>query len=277
MPKQITFKIRGFARESIGQFDGQKYNTTFEYHSITLKPYHFFMKDLFGKALYNYVTGISKEDLITETSISEEDILPISYLFRGYDQMPSIEQKALALCRGSVLDIGAGSGSHSLYLQEVQKMDVTALDNSKGSIQCCQQRGILKTIHMDVFDLKDVAFDTLLMLMNGSGLFGTYQEVTEKLKQLKNLLKAGGQILIDSSDIIYMFDQDEDGGHWVSTENDYYGELEYTLKYQGESQTTSWLYLDFNSLAKLSEDAGLHCELILKGDHFDYLAKLSIK
>lgn len=234
------------------------------------------MEDLFGTALYNYFKGISKEDLRTETSISEEDILSMSYLFRSYDQMPPIEQKALELCKGSVLDIGAGSGSHSLYLQEVRGMDVTALDTSKGSIQCCQERGILKTIHKDVFQFQSATFDTLLMLMNGSGIFAKYQDVSNKLEQLKTLLKPGGQILMDSSDIIYMFDQDEDGGHWVFTDNDYYGEVEYTLKYQGESQTSTWLYLDFNSLNRLSQAVGFRCELIKQGDHFDYLAKLTV-
>jgi hypothetical protein len=100
--------------------------------------------------------------------------------------------------------------------------------------------------------------------------------VTKKLERLKSLLKPGGQILIDSSDILYMFDQDQDGGHWVSTENEYYGEVEYTLTYQGESETTSWLYLDFNTLSRLSEAAGFQCDLILEGDHFDYLARLSL-
>jgi len=235
------------------------------------------MKDLFGKALYNYFTKVSKEDLLTETSISEQDILPMSYLFRTYDQMPPIEQKALELSKGSVLDIGAGSGSHSLYLQEVRGMDVTALDSSKGSIETCRLRGIKKVINNDVFTLQQGAFDTLLMLMNGSGIFQKHQQVTGKLNKLKSLLNPSGQILIDSSDIIYMFDQDEDGGHWVNTPYDYYGELDYTLKYQGESQSTTWLYLDFNSLCTLSEAAGFKCELILEGDHYDYLARLTLE
>ena len=232
------------------------------------------MKDLFGKAVYNYFKGTSKEDLRTETSISEEDILPISYLFRSYDNMPSLEKKALELCRGSVLDIGAGSGSHALYLQENRQLDVTALDISKGCIQCCTERGILKTIRQDVFKFQSESFDTLLMLMNGSGIFEKYQDVSKKLQHLKTLLKPGGQILIDSSDIIYMFDQDEDGGHWIPTDNDYYGELSYTLIYQGDSQTTTWLYLDFHSLSSLSHIAGFQCELISQGEHYDYLAKL---
>src|SRR5699024_10634432 len=181
----------------------QKYKTAPEYHRTTLKPYFISMKDLFGKALYNYFTKVSKEDLLTETSISEQDILPMSYLFRGYDQMPEIEQKALELCKGSVLDIGAGSGSHSLYLQQVRGLDVTALDSSKGSIQCCKKRGIQKTIHKDIFELQSPTFDTLLMLMNGSEIFGKYHHVTDKLTHLKPLLKPAGQILIDLSDIIY--------------------------------------------------------------------------
>lgn len=233
------------------------------------------MKDLFGKALLNYLSGVSKEDLRTETSLSEEDILPMSYLFRTYDQMPPIEKKALALCKGSVLDIGAGSGSHSLYLQEVRQMDVTAIDCSKGSIETCKHRGIKKVINADVFDLQQGSFDTLLMIMNGTGIFKRYRDVTRKLKKIKNLLNPGGQILIDSSDIIYMFDQEEDGGHWVNTPYEYYGELEYTLKYQQDTQTTTWLYLDFNSLRALSANAGFKCELILEGDHFDYLARLT--
>lgn len=232
------------------------------------------MKDLFGQAVFNYLHVLSKETLYTETSISEKEILPIPYLFRSFDQMPALEQKALKLCRGSVLDIGAGSGAHALYLQQTRKLDVTAIDRSAGCAKCCREQGISKTIHQDVFSLQNQSFDTLLMLMNGSGIFGKYREVPEKLQHLKTLLKPGGQILIDSSDIIYMFDQDTDGGYWVPTGNDYYGEVNYTLTYKGESQSFPWLYLDFQSLSNLSEDAGFQCEMICQGEHHDYLAKL---
>lgn len=73
------------------------------------------MKDLFGQAILDYQTGNAPEDIITETSISEEDELSVAYLFRDYQQMPAIEKKALALAKGKVLDLGCGAGSHGLY------------------------------------------------------------------------------------------------------------------------------------------------------------------
>ncbi|MCM5661568.1 class I SAM-dependent methyltransferase [Galbibacter mesophilus] len=232
------------------------------------------MKDLIGLAIQDYYNDNFTEEIYTETSISEEDILPVSYLFREYDEMPVLEQKALQLARGTVLDIGCGAGSHSLYLQNKKKVDVTALDISEGAIEVCKNRGVEKTVHGNVFQLKNEEYDTVLLLMNGTGIFERYKEVPNKLKHLKSLLKKDGQILIDSSDIIYMFDEDEDGGKWIPMDGDYYGELSYTLKYKGQTETTSWLYLDFDTLQTLAEMAGLTCELIAEGDHYDYLARL---
>ncbi|MCF8715637.1 class I SAM-dependent methyltransferase [Joostella atrarenae] len=234
------------------------------------------MKDLFGKAILDYYHKNLSEDILTETSISDEDVLPISYLFRSYKDMPPLEREALKESFGNVLDIGCGAGSHSLYLQETKKLSVTALDISEGAIKITKERGVKNVIQQDIFQLKEKKYDTILMLMNGTGIFGTYKSVPEKLKHLKSLLSEKGQILIDSSDIIYMFDEDEDGGKWVPMDNDYYGELTYTLKYKGEVETTTWLYLDFNTLSLFCEMVGLKCEQIATGDNYDYLAKITI-
>jgi len=102
------------------------------------------MKDLFGRALLDYHNGNYTEDLITWTTISEEDKLPLSYLFRDFKNMPLIEQKALNLAKGKVLDIGCGAGSHSLYLQK-KGMAITALDSSMGAITVCKKRGVMNT------------------------------------------------------------------------------------------------------------------------------------
>ncbi|WP_417444477.1 class I SAM-dependent methyltransferase [Joostella sp.] len=234
------------------------------------------MKDLFGKAILDYYHENLSEDILTETSISDEDILPISYLFRSYKDMPPLEREALKKSFGNVLDIGCGAGSHSLYLQEIKKLSVTAIDISEGAIKIAKERGVKNVIQKDIFQLKEKKYDTILMLMNGTGIFGTYKSVPEKLKHLKSLLSEKGQILIDSSDIIYMFDEDEDGGKWVPMDNDYYGELTYTLKYKGETETTTWLYLDFSTLSLFCEMVGLKCEQIAAGDNYDYLAKITI-
>jgi SAM-dependent methyltransferase len=235
------------------------------------------MKDLFGKAILDYQTNDAPEDLITETSISEADEMSVSYLFRTYNEMPKLEQKALQLAKGSVLDVGCGAGSHTLALQNERKLNVTAIDISENAVKACQLRGLKNVIVQHILDFNSsTKFDTILLLMNGTGIFGTLKETGNYLQKLKSLLNENGQILIDSSDLIYMFDQDEDGAYCIPADG-YYGELTYTVQYKGETEDTfPWLYLDYNTLQNAAIANGLKCELIEEGEHFDYLAKLSL-
>lgn len=235
------------------------------------------MKDLFGKAIFDFYTKNSPEDIITETSISEEDEMSVEYLFRTYNEMPKIEQKALQLAKGKILDVGCGAGSHALSLQNERSLDVTAIDISEKAVETCRLRGIKNAKVENILDFEGEKFDTILLLMNGTGIFGQLKNCNKYLSKLKSLLNPGGQILIDSSDIIYMFDEDEDGGKWIPSENDYYGELVFNISYKGEKEEPfDWLYLDYNTLQNGAIANGLNCELILEGEHYDYLAKLSI-
>jgi SAM-dependent methyltransferase len=230
------------------------------------------MKDLFGKAILDFQTNNDPQALITETTISEADEMDVAYLFRNFDQMPAIEQRALQLCKGTILDVGCGAGSHSLYLQQ-QNLDVTSIDSSENAIKACRLRGVKNPIHINLLDVED-KFDTILLLMNGTGIFGTLNQTDLYLNTLKKLLNPNGQILIDSSDIIYMFDEDEDGGKWIPSDT-YYGELEFTITYKNEKEDPfPWLYLDYNTLQNAAFANGLKCELISEGEHFDYLARL---
>ncbi|WP_299890778.1 methyltransferase domain-containing protein [uncultured Lacinutrix sp.] len=230
-------------------------------------------KDLFGNALLDFYNGNATEDIITSTNISDEDILPLDYLFRSYKAMPVLEQKALKLSKGSILDVGSGAGSHSLYLQD-KGLNVKAIDISKGAITVCKKRGVKHTELHSILDETET-FDTILLLMNGTGIFQTLKDVPYYLKHIKSLMNPNGQILIDSSDIKYMF-EDEDGGFWQDMNANYYGELDYFLSYKGESETPmKWLYLDFNTLNIACASVGLKCEMLAEGEHFDYLAKLS--
>jgi SAM-dependent methyltransferase len=234
------------------------------------------MKDLFGKAILDFQTNNSPEDLITETTISDEDEMSVAYLFRDFYGMPKLEQQALLLSNGKVLDVGCGAGSHSLYLQNEKKLEVTAIDISNNAVEACQLRGISDVSRTDILEYKsDEKFDTILLLMNGTGIFGKIENVSKYLQKLKSLLSENGQILIDSSDIIYMFDEDEDGGKWISGDT-YYGELEFIISYKGEKEAPfPWLYMDYTTLENAAVANGLKCELVLKGEHFDYLARLT--
>lgn len=232
------------------------------------------MKDLFGKAILDYQTNTEPQDLITETNISEADEMSVAYLFRSFNEMPKIEQKALQLCRGKILDVGCGAGSHSLYLQE-KGFDVTSIDISENAIQACQLRGLKKPRVQNLLDIQNETFDTILLLMNGTGIFGTLAQTSIYLQKLKSLLNPNGQIFIDSSDIIYMFDEEEDGSKWVPADG-YYGELTFTISYKNQTEEPfPWLYLDYNTIQNAAQANDLSCELITEGEHFDYLAKLS--
>lgn len=231
------------------------------------------MKDLFGQAMLDYQTGKYSEDIITSTSISNEDELPIPYLFRSYKDMPKLEQKALDLANGSILDVGCGAGSHSLYLKNKKGLRVKSIDISKGAIETCKLRGLKHAEVLDVLDETET-FDTILMLMNGTGVFQELKLVSKYLSHLKNLLKPYGQILVDSSDIIYMF-EDEYGNYNFDDNLSYYGELEYYLSYKDEDEEPfKMLYMDFKLLKNACTSVGLQCDLVLEGEHYDYLARI---
>lgn len=233
-------------------------------------------KDILGKALLDYHTGEYTEDICTFSSLDEEDVLPLPYMFRNFDEMPLLEQKALGLCKGTILDVGCGAGSHGLYLQK-KGLDVTGLDKSSGAISVCRQRGLQKTIQEDFLKLSGQKFDTLLLLMNGIGITGKLNNLDSYLGKIKSLLLPNGQVLLDSSDILYMYEADEDGGYWIPQDMDYYyGEVTFTMTYKKEeSEPFEWLYVDFNTLKRAADYNGMNCELIKKGTNDDYLARLT--
>ena len=234
------------------------------------------MKDLMGRAIWDYYYQENPEDLQTETSISELDDLPVSYLFRDYQEMNALEKKALDLSFGKVLDVGSGAGSHSLYLQNERKLEVTALDISPKSIEVCKARGVKNAICEDLLQFSEKDFDTILLLMNGTGIFQSLEHIDQYLQKLKSLVVENGQILLDSTDILYMYDQDEDGGVLVPATG-YYGELDYYLHYKGESELPmKWLYLDFDTLENAAIANGFKIQKIEQLED-SYLAQLTLK
>ena len=227
-----------------------------------------------GQAIWDYYHDLNAENLLTETSISEIDDLPVSYLFRDFEEMNVIEQKALELSAGKTLDIGSGAGSHSLYLQNEKKLQVLALDYSPKSIEVCRLRGIENAICADLLEYSGETFDTILLLMNGTGIFQSLEKIDHYLEKLDALLNENGQILIDSTDILYMYDRDEEGGVTVPA-NHYYGEVDYFMHYKLDTENPiKWLYLDFETFKRAAENNGFKIEKILQEDD-SYLAKLT--
>ena len=205
----------------------------------------------------------------------EEDEIPLTTLFRKYKAMPEIERKALDMATGKTLDVGAGSGCHSLVLQE-KGIDVTAIDISPLSVETMKERGIKKVMEQDFFTMQG-KYDTILMLMNGIGIVGTLERLPKFFRQLDNILAPGGLVLCDSSDISYVF-EDENGMIDIPNEMDYYGEHSFQMQYKDTiGEPFDWLYIDADTLKEKAAKNGYVVEVVAEGEHYDYLARIAKK
>lgn len=234
-------------------------------------------RDPMGAAIDDYERGGRGAKLRVFSSQFDEDELPLSILFRTYNEMPRLEQEALQLAHGKILDVGAGSGCHALALQDMGK-DVCAIDISSLSVDAMRRRGVKSARLINLFDPRFIdKFDTILMLMNGSGLIGCLENMPQFFAHMKNILLPGGEILMDSSDLSFIF-EDEDGVLAIDLNDKYYGQIDYVMQYKDvKGGEFDCLYVDFETLKFYAESCGFNAELISEGDHYDYLARLTVK
>ena len=228
-----------------------------------------------GRAIADYWKTGTADRLRVFSPMFEEDEIPLQTLFRKYEDMPGIEQKALDMATGRTLDVGAGSGCHSLVLQK-KGIDVTAIDISPLSVQTMKERGIKNVFEQDFFTL-DGQYDTILMLMNGIGIVGTLECLPKFFQILDKILAPSGQVLCDSSDISYVF-EDENGMIDIPEDIGYYGELSFRMQYKDTiGEPFNWLYIDAETLKEQAAKNGYIVEVVAEGEHYDYLARIAKK
>ncbi len=228
------------------------------------------MKDVLGNALWDYYHQATPQKLWIHNQYGPKEEMPVAIYFRTAADMPELEWLALQQCRGAVLDIGAGAGSHALWLQE-KGVAVTALEQSPKAAAVLQLRGVKNVVQQNIFDYSGERYDTLLLLMNGIGLCGTLQGLRHFLQLAKGLLKEGGQLLFDSSDVAYLYNGRPPKGP------DYYGEIDY--QYQYKKQKTDWfkwLYVDAQTLLKIATTAGWTMQVLYEDGQDQYLVRLTL-
>lgn len=230
--------------------------------------------DPMGAAIRDYQNKGKASRLRVLSSMFDEDEMPVAHLFRTFNQMPRLEQKALSMAKGRVLDIGAGAGCHALALQE-RGLEVKAIDISPLSCEVMKERGVKDAECVNLFNPQlQGKYDTLLLLMNGTGIAGKLNRLSMLLNRLKELLAEGGQILIDSSDLKYIY-ENEDGSMDIDLNAPYYGEVDYQMQYKNvKGEPFDWLYTDPMLLASISKQCGLNCEIVEEGENYDFLARL---
>ncbi|HIP31385.1 MAG TPA: class I SAM-dependent methyltransferase [Crocinitomicaceae bacterium] len=233
------------------------------------------MKDPIGQAILDYVKKNINKDIIVKSDICDDDVIPSAYLFRSYEEMPAIEQVALKRCSGETLDVGAAAGIHASYLKE-RGLEVHCIDISEKSVDYLKSNGHSAEC-IDFFDVEDQKYDTVLMLMNGLGIAGSLSNLELLLLKAKSLLTENGKIIADSSDIKYLYqDEDEDGAMWLDLNAEYYGNFKFQMVYgEHTSDWFDWLYVDFEKLEIAASKIGLSVNKMYdENDH--YLVEMTI-
>jgi len=247
------------------------------------------MTDVLGNALndYYYKTSTVKTSAklwvhhrlsIPLQKAEPREVMPVDVFFRDMEQMPELEWLALQQCRGTILDIGAGAGSHALALQRLGQ-DITALDISPQAVAIMKARGVKNVVEGDFFQLatRCVAgkpttplkkYDTLLLLMNGIGISGTLDGLRRFFASARPLLQPGGQLIFDSSDVAYLYDGKPPKGEG------YYGEIFHQYEYRRQrSDWFPWLFIDHKTLKKIANQEGWSVSLLYEDPWEQYLVR----
>jgi len=232
--------------------------------------------EILGQALKAFFEGDRNAKIIVHSPDFEPDEQAVSYYFRDFAGMPELEQEAIQLVKGKILDIGAAAGAHSLELQN-RGMDVTAIELSARACAIMKERGVKKILNADIFETSPEKFDTILMLMNGIGLVHTIEGLKVFLKHIKTFLNPGGQLIFDSANLIYLFTEEGAEDALINLNGPYFGEIEFIMEFNGlKSESFFWLYIDFDTLCYYAENEGFQTELLLQDENFQYLARLKL-
>lgn len=230
--------------------------------------------DVFGEALKDQFVQPPAETLWVHNSYDEPEEMPVDIYFRGQNDMPELELRALDLCKGKVLDVGAGVGSHALILQK-RGFDVTGMDISAAAVTIMKQRGLKQAIEGNVLTYKMPTaaqkYDTLLFMMNGIGLTGSIAGLKAFLWEVKNLINKDGQLVFDSSDLSYLYLE------IPFPEKGYFGEVSFRYEYKSiKGNWFKWVYVDQKTLIDMAKETGWLAEIIFEDDSDQYLARLTL-
>lgn len=224
-------------------------------------------KDIHGSAILDFYKKQLTDPLILHNSYGKPEEMPVEVFFRDQLDFTTLEHLALIESEGKILDIGAGAGAHSLVLQDWGK-EVVALDDSPKCVKVMEMSGIDHVVCED-YRKHSGKYDTLLSLMNGLGIAGTLRQIPDFLDNCKRLLNKGGQVILDSSDISYLYDEE------TAKPEGYFGEIRYQYEYQGEKGGWfDWVYADENTLEKAVSSAGLQLEILHRDETDQYLARI---
>ncbi len=231
---------------------------------------------LYGLALKDYLNGNKSAQV---TIIRDDDnrvLLPVNGFFRCATEF-EIDRIALEHCRDKVLDIGAGTGEHTLYLQK-QSYDVTAMDISSDACEVMQLRGVNRVICENIWTWNTIVkFDTLLILGRSIGLVENLEGFEKFLNLAKRILSPNGQVLLNSLDVRCTDDRNNlDYQKRNIKAGKYFGEIRMRFEYACHiSEYTNHLHIDPETLGRLAKKNNWDVDYLYTDNGGNYLVKLS--
>jgi 2-polyprenyl-3-methyl-5-hydroxy-6-metoxy-1,4-benzoquinol methylase len=230
-----------------------------------------------GLAIKDYYSG----DLSAEVKTCRDDgivgSMSINVFFRNAMDF-QLDKIMLDHCRGRVLDVGAGAGIHSLYLQE-KGFSVYAVDISPEACQVMLARGVKEVQCVSFADLKKGSYDTLLITGRSISMVETIAGLDDFLLDARKLVNPGGQILLNSLDVRKMHDR-QNLAYQESNRKAgrYIGEMWLYREYKGViGPMSGLLHVDPDTLAKHAAGAGWSFENLLQEKDGNYAARLAKK
>lgn len=234
--------------------------------------------NLHGVSLLDYFNGDTSAKIAVYGELVPRREVPVHIFFREPADFPTLEKKAIEMCRGRVLDIGAGAGCHTLALQD-RGLSVLAIDFLPECVEVMKGRGVREAQCANIHTFQAASFDTLLSLMNGTAMVRDIAGLQPFLRQIRRLLKPGGQFLVDSTDMrqvaapgiqAYLEEKRNRG--------EYFGEMNLQLEYKGRSGAPfTQLYVDAETLSVHASQAGWACEIVERDESGRYLARLTLR
>jgi SAM-dependent methyltransferase len=155
-------------------------------------------QDAYGQAMLDSFLGKHCSALIIERDDGYIDNdFPVAAMLRSSPRFwPQLDRIAMKYARGRILDVGCGAGRHAIYLQKSGK-SVMGIDVSPLAIRTSRLRGLKNARVCSIADVsrKLGTFDTILMLGNNFGLFGSPSRAKRLLKRFDDMTRGDARII----------------------------------------------------------------------------------
>lgn len=233
-------------------------------------------KDACGQEIWAFFLGKKSLEVVErDDGLIYFTTGPAAY-FAEYEDWPEIQKQAIKYAWGRVLNVGAGAGRVSLYLQK-KKLDVVAIDNSPLAIKVCKKRGVKHAIILPIEQIdkfKPNSFDTVVMFGNNFGLFGSFRKAKVLLKKFYKITSPNALIIAEVNDPYKTDDPVHLAYHKLNKRRGRMpGQLRIRIRFKNYiGNWFDYLMVSKSEMKEILKDTGWRVKKFIDSDNFMYSA-----